>query len=568
MMTTAPAVVLRISPTNRNRNAAVVTTTNISSSSPAAATTTPTTTSPTRASSSSSTSSTSKRHHATMKMMDYTVILFLCVVGGFGLHEMLYYGMREENVATMQNIFPTSSSSSSSSSNNGNDELPTTQTTTMRATSTPNTPTTTTARTATTKPTTKTAYVTMIANDAFVPGVLMLYHSLNTTNSLVMKQRKRKSVSRDDNDEYYYHDFVILEISKLSDNAITKLRSTIPNCIILRHDALERIDREKSDVFIDRYKGDKSWMMFSKLNIFNLVQYRRIVYLDADILVLKDISQLLELENLNNNNNDANATTTTTATTTPTTATASSTTTFSSLSACPEKVGLEPEFNAGFLVVTNPSQELFVDIKSHVNDTTYKCGFRATDQSLLCHYFHPTHAVAALRGKNSRHSYHHDATTNVHNNATASTTTAVHTNEIATTTTSEEGGSTASSSTWLGGAWGSLPRDYMAYYKVIDKRNWHSIYNTYSLLHFNGDKPWLLLKNSTKNSNDTASAAVVQQHNTNPYNAVLYKKNEVLKRWFVIALDECSEKCFFEHYLTKSKIRHFLTLFPPTSKTS
>ena len=418
------------------------------------------------------------------------------------------------------------------------------------------TTTTTTPDKRITRAKTKTAYVTMIANDAFVPGVLMLYHSLNATNSLL----KRKKNNDNDDNYYSYHDFVILETSQLSNNAIYKLQSTIPSCIILRHDTLERIDRENSDVFIDRYKGEKSWMMFSKLNIFNLVNYQRIVYLDADILVLKDISHLLQLELEDSKDATATTTTTTTMTTPPTSK--------FSLSACPEKIGLEPEFNAGFLVIQNPTQDVFVDMKSHVNDTNYNCGYRATDQSFLCHYFHPTHG-------------HHHATTIT---TTINTTNAMGLTRAPTPswapsanrrpghppTSSEDTSSRSSSSTWSGigsTTWDPLPREYMAYYKVIDKRNWHSIYNTYHLLHFNGDKPWLLLLDdananvnaNTTNNNDTS---LLLQQQYNPHK-ILYKKNEVLKHWYLIALEECGENCYFENYLTQSKIQYFLTIYPP-----
>ena len=105
---------------------------------------------------------------------------------------------------------------------------------------------------------------------------------------------------------------------------------------------------------------------YSKMNVFGLEQYERILYLDSDTLVIENMHELLESK------------------LTP------------AFSAVPEKKGLEPEFNAGLMVI-EPSKAMMRDMIRHVNDTDYACGRRGQDQSFFCHYFHsPRSAWKAL----------------------------------------------------------------------------------------------------------------------------------------------------------------------------
>lgn len=329
----------------------------------------------------------------------------------------------------------------------------------------------------------RTAFVTMVATDSFVPGVLVLWYSLNQTRSIHSEK----------------DDFVVLETSSLSEEARQRLETSIPGCILLRHQVLERIDRFSSSEFIDRYQGNRSWMMFSKLNVFDLVQYERVLYMDADLLVLRDISALLHPKAAASNtmeeekeevDKDAERIGTEMATHFYNGS--------ASLVACPEKKGLEPEFNAGFLLL-RPSHDLYLDLKSHVNDTDYLCGFRATDQSFLCHYFH-----AARHPSESR---------------------------------MQLGSGNLGNGTSLG--WEALPRSFMALYKVIKqkKKKPSSLWAQAYLLHFNGNKPWLL------NEKDRPAM-----------------KDRMTRRWLDMA-KECGERCYFQNFLNGAKISSFLSLY-------
>ena len=225
------------------------------------------------------------------------------------------------------------------------------------------------------------AVVTMISSDNFVEGALVLLYSLRETNTLTEDI-----------------DFVVLLTGEISQDSTQKL--TTNGAIFVNVTNVPQIDRRAPAAFKDRY-ATRSWLMFAKLNVFGMTQYDRILYLDADILVLKSLRHLFD---------DTNK---------------------FILSAIPEKRGLEPEFNAGFLVL-KPNSTLLDDMKKHLDDN-YLCGYRATDQSFLCHYFHSKH------------------------------------------------------SNWIGGVWNPLPRSTMALVKVSTA----SDLLTASSLHFNGPKPWM-----------------------------------------------------------------------------
>ena len=349
-----------------------------------------------------------------------------------------------------------------------NSDITTTTTSTSSTTSTEtssSSPTTSAAAAAAAKESRrpyKTAYVTMISTDSYVPGALILWHSLNATGSI-------RPNGQDD--------FVLLDTAEpsLSEEATKKLHEVIPNLVIIPSNEIEKLDRIKSEDLGGRYKGDKSWMMFRKLNIYNLIQYDFVVYLDADIVVLKDISHLFptnQTETKSNMNEQSHET--------------------FQVTACPEKKGLEPELQGGLLAFP-PNNAVFEDMKQHINDEQYLCGFRVTDQSFQCHYFHPTHA---RKNKNST-----------------------------TTTTTTPVNATNTNTTWLGGTWNPLPKTFMALHKAVNKNQYSKVLTEASVVHYNGDKPWL------KPS----------------------KKDRLVRAWYKSARD-CGTKCLFEPYLTQTMI--------------
>lgn len=98
---------------------------------------------------------------------------------------------------------------------------------------------------------------------------------------------------------------------------------------------------------------------FQKLSIFTqLLDFDRVLYLDLDVFPLVSIKDVFQFN-----------------------------ITGAPLWAVRERPGLKaPELQAGVLLF-QPSQIDGNDMIRHLNDTHHKCGYRADDQSFLCHYF-------------------------------------------------------------------------------------------------------------------------------------------------------------------------------------
>lgn len=88
----------------------------------------------------------------------------------------------------------------------------------------------------------------------------------------------------------------------------------------------------------------------TKLHIFRLTQYKKVIYLDADTLVLRSISHLFEVPEV--------------------------------FSAAPD-IGWPDAFNSGVMVVT-PSEKTFEDLIKMMGETG---SFDGGDQGLLNEYF-------------------------------------------------------------------------------------------------------------------------------------------------------------------------------------
>ena len=107
-----------------------------------------------------------------------------------------------------------------------------------------------------------------------------------------------------------------------------------------------------------RYVKDKG-IWFQKLAIFTqLSDFHRVLYLDLDLFPLTNLNDLLHF-NL----------------------------TGAPLWAVSERPGLSPEFQAGLLLF-HPSEIDGSDLMRHMDDSNQSCGYRADDQSYLCHYFY------------------------------------------------------------------------------------------------------------------------------------------------------------------------------------
>ena len=120
------------------------------------------------------------------------------------------------------------------------------------------------------------AYITYVCSDNFIPGVVALYNSVRLSNC--------------------NHDFIVLVTDDVSEESRD----------ILKQNDLKIVDADKiyyngknKDKILDRYgKVDQSWKMFTKINIWKQTEYSKLIYLDADTLVLKNIDELFEIDEL------------------------------------------------------------------------------------------------------------------------------------------------------------------------------------------------------------------------------------------------------------------------------
>ena len=130
----------------------------------------------------------------------------------------------------------------------------------------------------------KKAIVTYLVNDLFAPGAIALLESIKLNSP----ESKIKC------------DMVCLCLDDVSEKVKTILSTN--GFKILRVSSKEYIHSKRND-FKDRY-ADRSWMMFTKLWIFSLVKYEKILYLDADVVVNKNIDSLLNLNSFISGVND------------------------------------------------------------------------------------------------------------------------------------------------------------------------------------------------------------------------------------------------------------------------
>jgi len=63
---------------------------------------------------------------------------------------------------------------------------------------------------------------------------------------------------------------------------------------------IEKIHIKRTEGIKDRY-SENSWMMFSKFNLWRLTQFDSLVYLDADLIFIKNADELISQISLNEN---------------------------------------------------------------------------------------------------------------------------------------------------------------------------------------------------------------------------------------------------------------------------
>jgi len=117
------------------------------------------------------------------------------------------------------------------------------------------------------------AYVTMTTNDLFVPGAIVVVKSLKMTKT-----------------EYPIYCMVSEEVSEQNRSLLEKA-----GCEVVE---VPKIHSSSSGEDGDRFEIGKNWLTFTKLNVFNMTQFDKIVYLDADCVVLKNIDNMFEFESM------------------------------------------------------------------------------------------------------------------------------------------------------------------------------------------------------------------------------------------------------------------------------
>jgi len=117
------------------------------------------------------------------------------------------------------------------------------------------------------------AYVTMTTNDLFVPGAVTVVKSLRINQAThPIYCMVSEEVSEENRNEIEAAGAEILVVPKIHSN----------------------VSGEKGD----RFEIGKNWLTFTKLNVFNLTQFEKIVYLDADCIVLQNIDDMFNFDTL------------------------------------------------------------------------------------------------------------------------------------------------------------------------------------------------------------------------------------------------------------------------------
>ena len=114
----------------------------------------------------------------------------------------------------------------------------------------------------------KTAFATYLCNDVFIPGAVALINSLNHFKT--------------------QHDVICM----VTDGVSEKGRKTLENSGFLLKN-IEKIVPNRVEGIKDRYK-DNSWMMFTKLNLWRMTEYEKLVFIDADCIVLCNVDEMME----------------------------------------------------------------------------------------------------------------------------------------------------------------------------------------------------------------------------------------------------------------------------------
>lgn len=170
------------------------------------------------------------------------------------------------------------------------------------------------------------SYVSILTTDSYLFGALTLWKSLMSTDP-----------------KYPFH---LLITPNLSDDTKMLLDKSGINCIT--------IDPIKNPIL--KNKNDRRYYNYSKLNMWNMVEFEKIVYLDADMVVLHNIDELFDKPNMSSTNSGG---------------------------WLPDKKGWK-QLNSG-LIVLEPSNIIFEDMKKKVGVIEKEKG--KGDQAFIHQYY-------------------------------------------------------------------------------------------------------------------------------------------------------------------------------------
>jgi len=159
-----------------------------------------------------------------------------------------------------------------------------------------------------------------------------------------------------------YSEFILLHDESIPDEQVTFLSSIQISCRLVspKIDVPKSLYERLAAHGKTRAVRDKA-IWFQKLAIFRQLQdFRRVLYLDLDVVILSDLTEYVLQTPLTSD---------------------------MPLAAVPEKHGLEPELQAGLLIF-DPALIIFTKLLEGLDDNEHRCGYRADDQSYLCHYFY------------------------------------------------------------------------------------------------------------------------------------------------------------------------------------
>ena len=117
----------------------------------------------------------------------------------------------------------------------------------------------------------KYAYVTLTSNDLFVPGAVAVIKSIAATQTT--------------------HPVYCMVSEDVSSENCESIKQAGAKVLIV-----PKIHSSTSGESGDRFEIGKNWLTFTKLNVFNLTEFDKIVYIDADALVRDNIDEMFDFD--------------------------------------------------------------------------------------------------------------------------------------------------------------------------------------------------------------------------------------------------------------------------------